>query len=98
MVHVKVLSCLSDEDLGDDSTIPSGEGFIIRLTDGLGGNITAFFTGKSPVENLKMSRAYPQRTAFPCKVLELLSFITDRSVTPEDESRPRFHGRIIPCA
>jgi hypothetical protein len=63
----QVFSVLSDEDLVAVSTVPSGEEFLSRLTDGSGVD-SALFPEISAIKNLRIAKAYRQRTTCASKV------------------------------
>jgi len=48
--------------------------------------ISAFLREKSAIKNLMIAKAYRQQTVLALKVRGLLSFMTRRLVTPDDEN------------
>ena len=56
--------------------------------------ISALFTEISAIKNLRIAKAYRQQTARTHKMLELLSFMTRRLVTPDEENHLCFLGKV----
>ena len=86
------------EDPGAVSTVPSGEGFAIRLTDASGME-SCLLPKKSAIKNLSIKKLHRQQSVASAKDWKVLSFMTRRLVTPEDDDRVQItilpsHGKV----